>query len=85
MVWIGEVSLTGIVRSVHAIGRRVEEAVRLGMTRVIVPAGSLTPETRTGSAQVVEVRTIRDVVTEIARHAPEKKGNKQTEEDEDVG
>jgi DNA repair protein RadA/Sms len=36
---IGEVSLSGDVRRVPAIGRRLAEAARLGFTRALVPAG----------------------------------------------
>ena len=38
-VCLGEVSLGGQIRPVRALDRRLEEAVRMGMTRAIVPAG----------------------------------------------
>ncbi|WP_454164697.1 DNA repair protein RadA [Gordonia iterans] len=39
-VAIGEVGLTGEVRRVSSIGRRVAEAKRLGFTHAVIPAGS---------------------------------------------
>ncbi|MFT3661099.1 MAG: DNA repair protein RadA [Gordonia sp. (in: high G+C Gram-positive bacteria)] len=39
-VAIGEVGLTGEVRRVSSIGRRVAEARRLGFTHAVIPAGS---------------------------------------------
>jgi DNA repair protein RadA/Sms len=42
LVAIGEVGLAGDVRRVGAVGRRLAEAARLGFTRALVPAGSLT-------------------------------------------
>ncbi|MDQ3512569.1 MAG: DNA repair protein RadA [Chloroflexota bacterium] len=49
---IGEVGLSGELRSVHHIDRRVNEAARLGFQRVIVPRASL--RQRGGDAAGVE-------------------------------
>jgi DNA repair protein RadA/Sms len=40
MAVIGEVSLSGDVRPVNGVGRRVAEAARLGFTHVLVPPGT---------------------------------------------
>lgn len=39
-VAIGEIGLTGEIRRVSSIGRRVAEAKRLGFTHAVIPAGS---------------------------------------------
>ncbi len=43
-ICLGEVGLAGDVRRVPDIERRLNEAVRLGFTSAIIPAGSLPPE-----------------------------------------
>ncbi len=61
LVAIGEVGLTGEVRRVGAVGRRLAEAARLGFRQALVPPG--TGSTGTGSnvagMTVVEVDTVR--------------------------
>ena len=80
IIFIGEVSLTGIVRSVHSISRRVEEAARLGFKRIVVPKGSINADIRTGSAEVRPVGTIRELVAEITKLAPKKEQEKEEDE-----
>ena len=48
LVVIGEVGLSGELRRVSGVGRRLAEAARLGYTKALVPpdAGPLPPETR---------------------------------------
>jgi DNA repair protein RadA/Sms len=38
-IWLGEVSLTGIVKPVNMLERRISEAAKLGFVRIVVPAG----------------------------------------------
>ena len=40
MVILGEVGLTGAVRSIPRIEQRIQEAAKLGFRRFIVPAGN---------------------------------------------
>ena len=54
-VLIGEVGLSGELRSVNQLDRRMAEAARLGFSRMIVPEGAR----RTGSDQVSTVEIIR--------------------------
>jgi DNA repair protein RadA/Sms len=58
---IGEVSLSGEVRRVPALGRRLAEAARLGFERAIVPAGSGKESTPAG-LKVVEVTSIDEAL-----------------------
>ncbi|RKT52219.1 DNA repair protein RadA/Sms [Saccharothrix australiensis] len=48
LVVVGEVGLSGELRRVNGVGRRLAEAARLGYTKALVPpdAGPLPPETR---------------------------------------
>ena len=59
---IGEVGLTGEVRSVTAMQQRLTEAARLGFTRCIVPKHStkqlLVPE----GMELIRVRNIREAI-----------------------
>lgn len=55
MAAIGEVTLSGDVRSTPGIAQRVAEAERLGMTRVLVPRGIKNKITQTGKATLIEI------------------------------
>lgn len=37
-IFLGEVSLTGIVKTVYFLEKRITEAVKLGFTRIVIPA-----------------------------------------------
>lgn len=59
---IGEVGLTGEIRSVSSLNQRLQEAARLGFTRCLIPyhgtAGLLGPE----RLQLLRVRNIREAI-----------------------
>ncbi len=58
LVAIGELGLTGEVRRVSQLERRLQEAARHGMTRALIPAGSRAG--RPAGLDVVEVRALAD-------------------------
>ncbi len=64
---IGEVALSGDVRSVPMLAARVAEAVRLGHTRLLVPVG--TPERldarSRGGARLQEVASLADAADQV--------------------
>ena len=60
LVAIGELGLSGEVRRVGQLERRLSEAARHGMTRALIPAGSRAG--RPSGLDVVEVRTVADAV-----------------------
>ena len=60
-VAIGELGLSGEVRRVGQLERRLSEAARHGMTRALIPAGSRAG--RPTGLDVVEVRTVADAVS----------------------
>ena len=61
-VMIGEVGLSGEVRSVGQIERRIGEAAQLGFSKVLVPARQADAGTRETGIEVIGVRTIKQVL-----------------------
>ncbi len=61
-VYIGEVGLTGEVRSVAKLEQRVKEADKLGFSRCIVPAHSLRGWRRSGAIEVMGVSTLAEAM-----------------------
>lgn len=59
VVAVGEVGLSGEVRQVHGLERRVAEALRLGFRRVVVPRNSDIAKVAPGA---IEVATLADAV-----------------------
>jgi DNA repair protein RadA/Sms len=62
-VAIGEVGLAGDIRPVTGLPRRLNEASRIGFTRAVVPAGSLTEGPPPPGVRVREVSSIGEAVT----------------------
>jgi DNA repair protein RadA/Sms len=58
---IGELGLSGEVRSVSLLEQRLKEARRLGITEAVVPAGGRLPENTSGM-KIVQVHTLSDAV-----------------------
>ena len=61
LVVIGELGLTGEVRRVGQIERRLQEAVRHGLTRALIPAG--VKSSRPSGLQILEVRTLAEAAS----------------------
>jgi DNA repair protein RadA/Sms len=64
-VLCGEIGLTGELRPIHGLGRRLREAARLGFTRAIVPQpqGRREPIEDITGIEVVKVATLRDAIS----------------------
>jgi len=60
LVVLGEVGLTGEVRPVSQPRARVQEAVRLGFRRLVIPAGSADQVGSTGSLEVRAVESVEE-------------------------
>lgn len=56
--FVGELGLTGEVRRVNRIEQRVQEAQKLGFTRIIVPANNLSGWSAPDGIEVIGVKTI---------------------------
>jgi DNA repair protein RadA/Sms len=62
-VVIGEVTLSGEIRQVPGISRRLMEAERLGFVQAVIPEGSSSSMNfHKGSIQIVEVKKVTDAV-----------------------
>jgi DNA repair protein RadA/Sms len=73
LVAIGEVGLTGEVRRVGAVPRRLAEAARLGFRLALVPPGCGPESTGAGPGQmrVIEVTDVRAALQAVARASAE--------------
>jgi DNA repair protein RadA/Sms len=76
LVVIGELGLSGEVRRVGHLERRLQEAARHGLTRALIPTGSRAG--RPSGLGVVEVRTVADAVA-AAFSSPIRSGEFMTE------
>src|ERR1700674_5922653 len=61
LVVIGELGLTGEVRRVGQLERRLQEAARHGLTRALIPAGAKAG--RHSGLEVIEVRTLAEAAS----------------------
>lgn len=65
-VYIGEVGLSGDIRMVQQIDRRLQEAARLGFRRAIVPARwKATSNSGLDELEIVGVKTLREAIVTI--------------------
>ncbi len=62
---VGEVGLTGELRSVHAINQRLSEIHRLGFQKVIVPNSVVEKAVRIPGLQMIPVRNIREALSAV--------------------
>ena len=62
---IGEVGLTGELRSVNALGQRLSEVHRLGFTKCLVPARSGGKLEVPDGLQLIKVRNIREALAAL--------------------
>ena len=60
--FVGELGLTGEIRRVNRIEQRINEAAKLGFTKIYVPKNSLTGITLPMEIQVIGVTTIQEVL-----------------------
>lgn len=54
LIAVGEVGLSGDIRAVSGVPRRLAEAARIGFTRAIIPAGSMGDEHAPAGMQIAE-------------------------------
>ncbi|MDE5924325.1 MAG: DNA repair protein RadA, partial [Muribaculaceae bacterium] len=58
--FIGEVGLSGEIRTVTRVDQRVAEAAKLGFTRIFVPRGNLKGVKTDGGIDIVEVGKVEE-------------------------
>lgn len=61
----GEMGLGGEIRRVTLVAKRVQEAARLGYTRIVMPVGALPSGERPPGVEYVEVRTIGEAMDAV--------------------
>jgi len=64
-VVFGEIGLTGEVRGVSRVDQRVNEALKLGFSRVILPEKSMKQWTPPRGIEIVAVRTVQEALQAI--------------------
>lgn len=62
---IGEIGLTGELRSVSSVNQRLSEIHRLGFKKVIVPSGVLGKAIKIDGLQIIPVKNIREALSTI--------------------
>jgi len=62
---IGEVGLTGELRSVNALGQRLSEVRRLGFTKCLIPARNSNRVSGPDGLQLIPVKNIREALAAI--------------------
>ena len=62
---IGEVGLTGELRSVNALGQRLSEVRRLGFTKCLIPARTGGKLDAPDGLQLIPVRNIREALAAL--------------------
>lgn len=63
--FIGEIGLTGEIRSVSRIEQRVNEAQKMGFTRVYVPKNNLHDYTAPKDIEVIGVTTVEETIRHV--------------------
>jgi len=71
VVAIGELGLSGELRPVGGVQRRLAEAARLGFTRAIVPTGSGTPPDGMRVSEVDDLQQSLIALDNLARTRPQ--------------
>ncbi|MNI50156.1 hypothetical protein D3C73_1048010 [compost metagenome] len=64
-VFIGEVGLTGEIKTVPHLESRVKELDRLGFLQVYVPKGNLRSPIQTKKIKVIEIATLDEVIRKL--------------------
>ena len=66
-VAVGEIGLSGEVRAVHQIEKRVQEAAKLGFQRIIVPKNNLKGLTNTKGIETIGVEQFDEAIKILVR------------------
>ncbi|MBR6239416.1 MAG: DNA repair protein RadA [Clostridia bacterium] len=64
-VILGEISLTGEMRHISQINKRVTEATRMGLNRILIPAANYKGIEKNPSANIIAKRTLVEVLSDV--------------------
>ncbi len=62
MIVLGEVGLSGEIRTISFIDRRIQEAVKLGFKKIVLPKGNMKNLKANGILELIPVESIQDAV-----------------------
>lgn len=65
VVAVGEVGLTGEIRSVNFVERRINEAAKMGFKKILVPAGNMDKSKKFSGIDVVYVKDVTEAIKEV--------------------
>ncbi len=65
VVAVGEIGLTGEVRSVSALGQRLNEIARLGFKRCVIPAHVRDEVRAPAGLTVIPVKNVREAIAAV--------------------
>lgn len=61
-VAVGEIGLSGEVRAVHQIEKRIQEAAKLGFQRIVVPKNNLKVSTNLKGIEIIGVEQVEEAI-----------------------
>jgi len=64
-VFIGEISLTWIIKNVFNLQKRIEEVVKLGFENIIIPAWTKISKTKLKNVKLIEIKNIEELMKVI--------------------
>jgi DNA repair protein RadA/Sms len=67
LAFIGEVGLSGELRTVPQMPARLNEASKLGFRRVVIPKVDISDDLRPEDLHVIQVRSLREALAEFLR------------------
>ena len=59
---LGEIGLSGEIRTISFVDRRIQEALKMGFKKVMLPAGNMKSLKENGNLELIPVETIQDAV-----------------------
>lgn len=62
MLFLGELGLSGEIRTIGFAERRIQEAVKLGFKKVVIPKGNMKNFKQNGTIEFIPVETIQDAI-----------------------
>ena len=65
MLILGELGLSGEIRTISFIDRRIQEAAKLGFKKIVLPKSNLKGLKKDGILELIPVETIGDAIAAI--------------------
>lgn len=62
MIVLGEIGLSGEIRAISYIDRRIQEAVKLGFKKIVLPAGNMKSVKESKELEFIPVESIQDAI-----------------------